>query len=190
MTRILALSGSSRKASFNTQLVKAAAHAAQAAGGDVTFVDLGDYDIPLYNGDLEESQGLPVDVQTLKSLFAAHDGLLLACPEYNSSITPLLKNTIDWVSRPAPGEAPLAAFKGKVAALLAASPGGFGGMRGLVHVRSILGNMGVIVLPDQLAVPRAHEAFDATGTLTDERLAGRANSLATTLVETTTRLTG
>jgi NAD(P)H-dependent FMN reductase len=99
----------------------------------------------------------------------AHDGLLLSSPEYNSSITGVLKNTIDWASRPAPGEPPLVAFDGKVAGLLSASPGNLGGLRGLVHVRAILGNIGVYVVPGQVAISRAHEAFAEDGSLKDPR---------------------
>lgn len=114
----------------------------------------------------------------------------LACPEYNSSITGVLKNTIDWVSRPREGDPPLAAFTGKVAALLSASPGALGGLRGLAHVRSILGNIGVIVVANQIAVPKAMEAFDTQGRLKDERLAGKVAGLARELVDTTRKLHG
>ncbi len=118
----------------------------------------------------------------LKELFAQHKGLMISCPEYNSSITPLLKNTIDWLSRASEGEAPLAAFRGKIAGLLGASPGALGGLRCLVHVRSILGNIGVWVAPTQVAVGKAHAAFADDGSLTDEsarkRLAGLINELS------------
>ena len=116
--------------------------------------------------------------------------MLLACPEYDSSITAVLKNTIDWVSRPREGEPPLAAFTGKVAALMSASPGALGGLRGLVHIRSILGNIGVTVLPNQIAVPKAMEAFDADGSLKDARLAGKVAGLSGELVDTTRRMHG
>ena len=176
MARILAFAGSARRESVNRKLI------ALAAGmGDTTLIELGDYPLPLYNGDLEQDDGLPKNALRLKELFLGHDALLLACPEYNGSITPLLKNTIDWVSRPAPDEAPLACFKGKVAALLAASPGSLGGLRGLVHVRSILGGIGVLVLPDQLAVRKAHEGFD-------ERTQGKLASIVRALEETAARL--
>ena len=170
MTKILAFAGSARRESLNKRLAKAAAAAAEQAGGEVTFVDMRDYEMPLYDGDLEESNGAPENAQRFKELMIAHDGLLIACPEYNSSITPLLKNTIDWVSRPAFGEPMLAAFQGKTAALVSASPGGLGGLRGLVHVRSILGNIGVLVIPTQVAVRSAHEKFDADGELTDDKV--------------------
>ncbi len=157
--RILAFAGSTRRESFNRKLIRIAAAGAAGAGADVTLIELADYPLPLFNQDEEAERGIPAEGMALKKLFVDHDGLLLSCPEYNSAITPLLKNTIDWVSRQAPGEEPLAAFKRKVATLMAASPGKLGGLRGLVHVRSILGNIGVLVLPEQIAVSEAHAAF-------------------------------
>jgi NAD(P)H-dependent FMN reductase len=168
--RILAFAGSARQASYNKKLVRLAAAAARAAGADVTLADLRDYPMPLFDQDLESASGMPEPARQWKQLLLSHDALLLSAPEYNSSIPPLLKNAIDWASRPAPGEPPLAAFRGKVAALLSASPGGLGGLRGLVHVRSILGNIGVLVLPDQVAVPRAFEAFHDDGSLKDAKV--------------------
>jgi NAD(P)H-dependent FMN reductase len=113
---------------------------------------------------------------------------LISSPEYNSSITPLLKNTIDWVSRPLPGEGSLAAYNGKVAALMSASPGGLGGLRGLVHVRAILGNIGVLVLPDQIAVREAHIAFSEDGRLKDEKRHASIEQLGRTLAATISKL--
>jgi NAD(P)H-dependent FMN reductase len=188
MAKIVAFAGSARIDSWNKKLVRCAADAVAAAGAEVTVLDLRDFPMPLYDGDLEAADGLPEHAARLKKIVAAHDGYLLACPEYNGSITPLLKNTIDWISRPAPDEAPMAAFRGKTAALLSASPGGFGGMRGLVHVRAILGGIGVLVLPDQVAVPKAHEAFADDGSLRDERVAKRVASLAEKLAATVSRL--
>src|SRR6202051_3583545 len=105
--RILAFAGSLRKDSYNKKLVQIAAQAARGAGADVTYIDLRDYPLPIFDEDLEKASGMPANGQKLKTLFIEHDGLLIAAPEYNSSITAVLKNTIDWVSRPAPGEAPL-----------------------------------------------------------------------------------
>lgn len=168
--RLLAFAGSARKASFNKLAVAAAAAGARTAGAEVTLVDLRDWEMPLYDGDLEDAHGLPEVVLRFKALMGEHDGFLVACPEYNSSITPLLKNTIDWCSRAAEGEAPLACYAGKVVGLVAASPGALGGLRGLVTVRSILGNLRMHVIPEQAAVPRAHEVFDAQGHVADERM--------------------
>ena len=143
--RILAFAGSTRKESYNTRLVHIAAEGARQAGAEVTVIDLKDYPLPLFDEDLESEQGAPESAGRLKQLFLSHQGLLISSPEYNSSITPLLKNTIDWVSRPAPDESPLAAYQGKFATLMAASPGALGGLRGLVHLRSIRVNIGVTV---------------------------------------------
>ncbi len=180
--------GSTRRDSFNKKLARAGGIQVENAGGEVTYVDLRDYPLPLYDGDLEAERGIPEPAQRLKTLFRAHPGLLIASPEYNSSISGVLKNTLDWVSRPADGEPPLVAFRGKVAALTSASPGGFGGMRGLVTVRAILGNIGVLVLPTQISVPKAGEAFAEDGSLLDARLERRLAKLATELVETVGRL--
>jgi chromate reductase, NAD(P)H dehydrogenase (quinone) len=165
--KILALAGSTRTASFNKKLVKVAAEGARMAGATVNFLDLRDLPLPLFDEDLEEREGLPENAKKLKALFIDHHGFLIASPEYNSSITAVLKNAIDWASRPALGEAPLACFDGKVASIMSASPGVLGGLRGLVHLRSLLGNIRVIVMPGQLAVPKAHEAFDANDSIVD-----------------------
>ena len=186
--RMLAFSGSARRDSFNQKLVREAAQGAEQVGAEVTIVNLGDYPLPIMDEDLEREQGTPENAAKLKALFLAHDGLLIAAPEYNSSITPLLKNAIDWVSRPAEGEEPLAAYQGKTAALMSASPGGLGGLRGLTHLRSILGNIGVLVLPGQIAISQAHEAFDAAGILKDERKRSRVQELGKTLAETIAKL--
>ncbi|MDZ7953547.1 NAD(P)H-dependent oxidoreductase [Nostoc sp. DedQUE09] len=167
--KILAFAGSTRIDSYNKKLVKIAAAGAKAAGAEVTYIDLRDLPLPLYDEDLEAQEGLPANARTFKDLMISHQGLLIASPEYNSSLTAVLKNAIDWASRPAPNEAPLAAFAGKVATIMSASPGALGGLRGLVHLRSILGNIKVLVLPDQIAVTKAYEAFNADGTLKDPK---------------------
>lgn len=167
-TTILAFAGSARKDSLNKKLVKIAAEGARATGAEVTYLDFRDLPLPIYDQDLEEAEGLPDNVRKLKTLMKAHQGFLIACPEYNSSITPLLKNAIDWASRPELSEPSLVCFKEKVAVLMSASPGGLGGLRGLVHVRSILGNIGVLVLPDQKAIGNADRMFDEKGNLQDE----------------------
>ncbi len=166
--RIVAFAGSARKDSWNLKLVKVAAEGARAAGAHVTVLDMRDFPMPLFNQDLEEAEGPPENAGKLREIMLAHEGLLIASPEYNSSITPLLKNTIDWVSRAGEGKKALAAYEGKVAAVMSASPGRLGGLRGLVHLRSILSNIGVLVIPDQVAVGEAHAAFDEGGDLVDE----------------------
>lgn len=167
--KILAFAGSTRTDSYNKKLVKIAADGAKAVGAEVTYLDLRDLPLPLFDEDLEAQEGLPANARTFKDLMISHQGLLIASPEYNSSLTGVLKNAIDWASRPSPNEPPLAAFVDKVAAIMSASPGGLGGLRGLVHLRAILGNIKVLVLPDQVAVPKAYEAFNADGTLKDSK---------------------
>jgi len=186
--KILAFAGSAREGSLNKQLVKIAAAEARAAGAEVTELDFRDLPLPLYDQDLE-AKGLPENVLKLKQLMKAHQGFLIGCPEYNSSITPLLKNAIDWASRSEPGEPPLGlvCFRGKVTALLAASPGGLGGLRGLNHVRDILGNIGVLVLPDQLAVGNAYDAFE-NGKLKNESQQSTVTAIAKRLVEVVSKL--
>jgi chromate reductase, NAD(P)H dehydrogenase (quinone) len=187
-TKILAFAGSVRKSSFNKTLVKIAAEAARSSGAEVTYCDFADLVFPLYDEDWESTQGLPDHVITFKALLKSHQGFLIACPEYNSSISPLLKNAIDWASRPAPNESSLECFKDKVAALMSASPGALGGLRGLVHVRSILGNIGVLVLPDQVAIGKADQAFDLTGNLTNEAQQTAIIQLSQKLVTIATQL--
>lgn len=188
--KILAFAGSARADSFNKKLVKIAVEGAKAAGADVTYLDFRDLPLPLYDQDLEAREGLPDNVLKLKAMMKAHQGFLISCPEYNSSITPLLKNAIDWASRPEPGEPPLSltCFKGKVAALMAASPGGLGGLRGLVHVRSILGNIGVLVIPDQKAISGAGQAFDEQGNLKDESQQAAIHDIAQKLTTVVAKL--
>lgn len=166
--RLLAFAGSVRRDSFNARLARFAAREAEAAGAEALLLDLAEFDLPLYNGDLEAGEGLPPGAARLKELFLAHDGFLIASPEYNGSISPLLKNAIDWVSRPVAGQPPLVWYAGKVAGLMAASPGALGGLRGLVHVRQILSGIGVIVAPAQHAIARAGDAFDDEGGLAEE----------------------
>jgi len=187
MPKILAFSGSIRRDAWNRKLIQSAVDATRAAGGDVTLIDLADYPLPLYNGDLEDKEGLPDNAQRLKALFKAHDALLISSPEYNSSIPPLLKNTLDWVSREWQGESGLVPYQNKVAAILSASPGALGGMRMLPHLRQILNTLGVLVLPGQFALPHADHAFDAeNGAL---KSPARLHGLVLELVSTTNTLT-
>ncbi len=186
--KILAFAGSTRSESYNKRLIRIAVGGARAAGGEVTLIDLRDFPLPLFDGDLEAREGLPPNGRKLKDLFLWHQGLLISAPEYNSSITGVLKNTIDWVSRPCPGEAPLECFDGKVACLMSASPGALGGLRGLVHVRAILQNIRVLVLPDQIAVPRANEAFNPDGSLKDPKQQAAVEGLGAKLAQVIAKL--
>ena len=186
--RILAFAGSARAASYNKKLLAIAVMGARSAGAEVTQIDLRDYPMPIMDEDLEAASGPPEHALRLKDLFDAHNGLLIACAEYNSSITPLLKNAIDWVSRPDVHRASVACFGGKVAAILSASPGGLGGLRGLVHVRAILGNIGVLVIPDQVAVPRAFEVFCDDGSLKDPKQQAAVEGVGAALARVATSL--
>jgi len=186
--RILAFAGSTRKDSLNKKLVRVAADAARRAGATVTVLDLADFPMPIFDEDLEAESGLPEHAIRLKDLFLSHDALLIASPEYNGSITAVLKNAIDWLSRPRAGEAPLACYKGKVAAVMAASPGGLGGVRGLPHVATILRGIGVLVIPATFALSSAHKAFDDSGAMGDEKARARAETVGATLAEITARL--
>ncbi len=179
--KILAFAGSAKETSFNKKLVQIAAAGAKTAGAKVTYIDLRDFPMPLFDEDLEAQQGIPVAVREFKDLMVAHQGLLIACPEYNSSITPLLKNAIDWASRPEPNLPGLACFNSKVAAIMSTSPGGFGGMRGLVQVRAILDSIGVLVIPQQRSISQAFEAFNSDGSLKDPKQHQEVESLGVKL---------
>jgi chromate reductase len=182
--RILAFGGSLRRDSFNQKLAAIATSGAREAGAEVTLIALRDFPMPVFDADLENSGGMPEAAKKLKALFREHHGLLIASPEYNSSITGALKNAIDWVSRQeSEDEPPLSALSGKSAVLMSASPGGLGGLRGLVHVRAILGNIGITVLPDQVAVSKAHEAFTAEGSLADAKQQGSVKNLGALLAK-------
>lgn len=186
--KIIGISGSARRDSLNKKLVQVALKGAGEAGAEAIFIDLKDFPLPIYDQDLEDAEGLPENARKLKKIFCESQGIIISNPEYNSSLSALLKNTIDWVSRKEEGERPLQAFDGKVAALLSASPGALGGLRGLVHLRSILGNIKVIVLPDQIAIGQAHQAFDGEGNLADSTKQKSVKELGMRLVDVANRL--
>lgn len=170
MDQYLCLSGSLRTDSFNTRLMHVARGLLDGTGRRTVTAEADELRaLPLMDQDLEARDGLPGPAMRLKQAFAEADGVLIACPEYNGSITPLLKNIIDWVSRPDDALPAARCFGGKPIALIAASPGGLGGLRGLRHVREILGNLGALVVPAQFALAGAGEAFDASGLLQDAR---------------------
>ena len=169
--KILVFAGSTRRNSFNRRLASAAAKMASATDAEVTHIELADFDIPLYNADLE-AQGTPPDVIHLKQLMFDHPGWIVCSPEYNGSYTALLKNTIDWASSPVKGDAHWASgtkpFAGKVVGLLSASPGAFGGLRGIGHLQPLLLNLQCWVAPKNFCLGKAGEAFDADGNLLTE----------------------
>jgi NAD(P)H-dependent FMN reductase len=165
--RLLFIAASAREGSHNKRLARLGERIADANGIPATFADLGDYPMPLYDGDLEANDGPPGNAVKLEHLFRVHTGIFIASPEYNASISPLLKNTLDWISRIRTEDGQKSdVFQTRVFALGSASPGGMGGLRGLNAVRTVLElGLGALVLPDQFAVPRAHEAYDADGHL-------------------------
>lgn len=191
MSKILAFAGSSRKESLNKKLVRIAALGAQDVGASVTIIDLVDYPMPLFDQDIEHEQGMPENARKFKKLMTEHDAFIIASPEYNSAFSPLLKNVIDWASRAeSDDEPPLAAYQGKLAAIMAASPGAFGGLRGLVSLRLLLTNIGITVLPDQQAIPQAFKAFDDDGSLIDVRQQKAVLDLGSKLAITVSKLNG
>jgi NAD(P)H-dependent FMN reductase len=188
---ILVFAGSTRRDSFARKLAAAVVPALMAAGGKVTHVNLADFDMPIYNGDLEAEHGLPENVRKLQILIASHDALLIATPEYNGSITPLELNVLDWCSRPDkdnPTTSGTGIFADKPAAIISSSPGPLGGMRALFHLRDLLGYLGMIVVPQQLAVGKAHEAFAADGSLADKKQQAALEGVARALVGTAGKL--
>ena len=160
---------------------------AEAQGAEVTVLDLRELALPIYDGDLEAASGLPEGARRLKELMRAHDGFLIASPEYNSGVSGALKNAIDWASRPDQGN-PHSPFAHKTCALLSASPGSLGGLRGLLMLRISLENLNVFVVPLQAAMPRAHEAFGEDGGLKDPRQHGLVEAVVIQLVRTTAKL--
>lgn len=183
--KILVFAGSIRTGSYNARLAALAAKELTLADADVTLISLADYPLPLYDGDLEARSGLPDNAFKLKRLFGLQQGVFIASPEYNASVTPLLKNTLDWVSRVREGrEPPLAAYKNRVFALGAASNGTFGGMRSLMALRQVLEvGCGALVIPEQISVREAETAFDDKDNLKDERAARMLRALVMRLTE-------
>jgi NAD(P)H-dependent FMN reductase len=185
LPKILVFAGSIRTGSHNARLAALATKELTLAGADVTRISLADYPMPIYDGDLEATSGVPQNAVKLKQLMAAHQGVFIASPEYNASITPLLKNTIDWISRVRErGEPPLVAYKNRVFALGAASDGSYGGMRSLMALRQTLElGCGALVIPEQIAVMRASDAFDEIDNLKEERLAQLMKRVAQRLTD-------
>ena len=161
--RIFGFAGSARPQSHNRMLLALAAKVAREAGCEVDIAEISEFPMPIYDGEHEREHGQPKAAKALKARMLAADALLLACPEYNASVTPLMKNTIDWISRPQPGEPN--AFKLKPTGLISASIGGLGGLRGLVTVRTVLNQLGALVTPTQFALASAQTAFDTDGGL-------------------------
>jgi chromate reductase, NAD(P)H dehydrogenase (quinone) len=183
--KVLVLAGSIRAGSFNARLAAIAAKEIARAEAEVTRISLLDFPLPLYDGDHEARSGAPENAVKLKRMFCAHQGVFIASPEYNASLTPLLKNAIDWISRVRENrEPPLSAYRNRVFALGAASNGTYGGMRSIMALRHVLElGCGALVIPEQIAVREASHAFDENDELKDERSAALLRTLARRLVE-------
>lgn len=182
--RLLIVPGSARTGSLNKALATVAAGAARALDAQVTLIDLRDYPMPVYDGDLEAAQGQPEPAHELVRLFRAHDAVLFVSPENNASIPSLLKNTIDWMSRVKEADP----FAGRVAGLMSASPGALGGLRGLVHLRQSLQTLNMLIVTEQFALSRAHQAFAEDGSLRDASQLEVMNKVLRRLLDVAKRL--
>ena len=186
--RVLVIPGSTRTDAFSKKLARVAGKLVAQAGAEPTVIDLRDFAMPLYDGDLETSEGVPDGAVRLRSLCKQHEALMVCTAEYNSSLPAVLKNTIDWLSRPYAAEPGVSVFKHKTAAVLSSSPGALGGMRCLVHLRQILMNLGVLVITEQFSLSNAATAFAADGSLLDAKHSATVLGIAQRLVHVTSRL--
>ncbi|MGM0615774.1 MAG: NADPH-dependent FMN reductase [Pseudomonadota bacterium] len=180
--KILVFAGSARTGSLNKCFAQLAAKRIEALGGEATFVDLKDYPCPLFDEDIE-AQGMPENVVKLREMLAEHDGVVISSPEYNGFITPLLKNTLDWLSRPDDNTPGLALFAGKPAGLLGASPGGLGGIRAMAGVQQLMHNLNLVVIPPAMTLPGAGNAFDDNGALKESAQAEQLDALCKRVIE-------
>ena len=180
--RLLAFAGSLRQGSYNRRLIHVLVEGARTAGAEVTLIELRDYSLPVYDGDIEAA-GMPDAVRQLQALMASHDGLLISTPEYNGSMPALVKNTLDWISRPTDaGGSGVALFQDKVAGIVSASPGPLGGLRSLLVLRDALAKLGLLVVPQQVAVGQAADKLPDYGILNDDRLRNGVHGVANAVV--------
>ena len=188
--RILAFAGSAREGSYNKRLVKIAAAGARTAGAEVTLIDLKDFPLPVFNEDFEASlqPNEEPSAKKFKDLLRAHDGFLISSPENNWAMSALLKNSIDWASRRRPDEKPLECFVDKVVVLMSASPGPYGGIRALPQVAMQFRNLRCIVLPDQVCLSKAADAFNDDGSLKDAKQQAAVESLGARLAAVIAKL--
>jgi chromate reductase len=184
--KILVIPGSLRAKSYNVRLAALATKELKLADAEVTRISLLDYPLPIYDADTAETAGPPSNAVKLKQLMSAHQGVFIASPEYNASITPLIKNTIDWISAVRErGEAPLAAYQNRVFALGGASPGRSGATHALRALRLVLAvGCRAVVIAEQVTVPNAEQAFDEMDELKDARAAGQLKLVVRKLVDT------
>ena len=192
--RILGIAGSTRRESLNRRLLHVAIRGAESAESiDVKIedLDLRDLDIPLYDGESETLEGMPDGVRRLREALKSSDGVVVASPEYNGSMTAVLKNAIDWTSRPDPrfpDDPPLTAWRGKAGGIISTSPGGLGGIQGLVHLRAVLNHMGMLVVPQQAAIPSGHDAFHESGSILDATQHAQVESVGRAVAELAAKL--
>ncbi|MDR0182765.1 NADPH-dependent FMN reductase [Lysobacter arvi] len=180
--RLLAFAGSLRQGSYNRRLVHVLAEGAREAGAQVTLIELRDYPLPIYDGDIE-AEGMPEHARRLQALMAGHDGLLVSTPEYNGSMPALVKNTLDWISRPIEsGRSGVTLFQDKVAGIVSASPGPLGGLRSLLVLRDALAKLGLLVVPQQVAVGQAADKLTDYGVLNDDRLRAGVHGVGAAVV--------
>ena len=187
-SKILAFAGSLRAQSSNKCLLKIAAAGATEAGAEVTVVDLRDFPLPLYDGDLEASDGIPAPAREFRELLLANEGFLIACPEYNGSVSAVLKNMLDWTSRPVDGQDGLLPYKRKLVALAGTSVSPYGAVRAIGHLRGIMSKMGATVLGEEVTVPFAAQAFSDAGELVNPALQALAKQLGANLALATKNL--
>lgn len=188
--RVLVFAGSIRKGSFNRRLAMLGARLAREAGAQVTYLDLADYPMPIFDQDLEASGGRPEAADRLRAAWLDHDGVLIASPEYNGSLAPLLKNAIDWVSRAVPGD-DRSPYADRIVGLMSASTGGLGGTRALPQLRLVMSQLGALVLPRQVGVPRADAVFPLDdGRTSEPRIERQVADLVGDLIRTVRRMRG
>ena len=187
MTSILIFAGSARQGAFSKQLAAAATTLIAGEGGKPTFIDLADFDVPIYNADIEDRAGIPQPVIDFRRIVAAHDGMMIATPEYNGFVTPLLLNMLCWASRPSPSDDFGAVFQGRPVALMASSPGRLGGIRVIPRLRDVVAELGMVAVPGFVTVPAAASAFTEQGRLVDRQTEDAILGLVRRLMTTSRR---
>ena len=182
MASILIFAGSARQDAYSKQLAAAATTLVAGDGGKPTLIDLADFAIPLYDADIEMASGIPQPVIDFRRLVASHDGMMIATPEYNGFITPLLLNILCWASRPSPSDDFGAVFQGRPVALMASSPGRLGGVRVIPRLRDVIAELGMVAVPGFVTVPAAASAFTEQGRLVDRQTEDELVSLVRRLM--------
>ena len=190
MAKLLVFSGSSRRESVHTRLAVLLASVAEQEGAQTTLIRLEDFDIPIYNGDLQAEHGLPGHIKRLKALLSENTGLIITCPEYNGFMTPLLINTINWCTRSEEATPDLSGFADKAVLVASGSPSSLGGIRANTHLKTMLSGIGAIVFPQSLTVPATHQAFDSHGGLAQASMGERIERTLQNFIAFTDRFHG